>query len=353
MIGERIRRARLAKGLSLEKLAVGAGDITKQAINKYELGRSMPSSDVMLRLAKALDVKVEYFFRPVEVKLEKINFRRKASLSATERKKIEEIAKESLERYLMLEEVFPADQINAAPFEEFDFRITNSEDAEVAAVELREAWALGLAPIENMTELLEEHGIKVVEVECTDKFDGLSGFFDAKYAVVVIGRQWPGDRQRFTLAHELGHLVLKISSECVAKEHERCCQRFAAAFLAPAQTVFAELGRHRREVSFAEWLMLKKKYGLSMAAWVLRARDLEIISHSLFLQIWKEIGRQKWRKVEPLKIEPEKPARFKRLLLHALSENLISETKAADLLGIRAGQLWHEIEQWTSLQTPA
>lgn len=353
MVGERIRRARLAKGLSLEKLAVKTGQISKQAIHKYEQEKAVPGSAVLIRLAAALDVKPEYFFRPVEVKLEKVNFRRKSRLSVGEQKAIEETAKDQLERYLLLEDVFPPNELQRPEFKPLPITINTSEDAELAAAKVREQWNLGADPIENVTELLEERGIKVVEVDAGEQFDGLSGLVDGRHAVIIIKSDWPGERQRFTLAHELGHLILKISPNCPAKESERCCHRFAGAFLVPSSAALFELGQKRRNLDFRELALLKVKYGLSMQAWVYRAFDLGIISHALFTNIFKEISRLRLRKREPDELKAEKPTRFKRLLLHALAEKIISETKASDLLGVRADELRPTIEKWTPWQTNA
>jgi Zn-dependent peptidase ImmA (M78 family)/DNA-binding XRE family transcriptional regulator len=353
MIGARIRRARKAKGLSLEKLALKVGNITKQSINKYELGKATPSSDILLRIARVLDVKVEYFFRPFEVKLEKVNFRRKAKLSITEENRIKEISLDHLERYLMLEELLSAREITTKPFKKLGFPIKQSIDTEEAAIKLRENWNLGLDPIENLTELLEEQGIKVIEVNGSNKFDGLSGLVDSKYAFIAIGSNWPGERQRFTLAHELGHLILDISPDCESKNRETCCHRFAAAFLVPRETAISELGPRRNYIPYQELILLKNKYGLSINAWIMRAFDLEVITESRKSRYFKDLSQRGWRKNEPHELPPERPARFKRLLLHALAEKVISESKASDILSVKTGELWPKINEWTNQSSPA
>lgn len=345
MIGERISRARKSKGFSMEKLAQLAGNITKQSIHKYESGQATPGSDVLISLSKALRVKPEYFFRPVEINLQKVNLRKKVKLSVTERRSIEENAKDFLERYLTLEDVFPPKEIKIKPFEPLGFKLKEPATAEVAAKELRNKWNLGLAPIENMTELLEDNGVKVLEVECSDKFDGLSGTVDDEHAVIVIGHRWPGERQRFTLAHELGHLTLDISPNCESKEREKCCHRFAAAFLAPEDMVKLELGEIRNHISHAELFSLKEKYGLSVSAWIYRAYDLGIISRSLLERFYRDLSKRGWRKDEPDKLPPEKPTRFLRLLYHALAEGMISESKASDLLGVKINELSKKLSE--------
>src|SRR5690625_5969947 len=77
MIGERIKRARGASGLSLRNLAEQVG-VSHAMIKKYEDNQTMPSSDTLLRIAKTLNVRVEYFFRPASVTLDGIEYRKRA-----------------------------------------------------------------------------------------------------------------------------------------------------------------------------------------------------------------------------------------------------------------------------------
>ncbi len=253
----------------------------------------------------------------------------------------------------MLEEVFPEKEEMTVTLTALDMTIDESADAEQAALKLRNSWHLGFDPIENMTELLEAHDIKIVEVEASEGFDGLSGHIDERHAFITIGRQWAGERQRFTLAHELGHLVLDMSSDCAPKMREKCCHRFAGAFLVSKPAVLLELGNHRRRIAWPEWLMLKEKYGLSMAAWIYRSRDLDVISDSYFEQLYRQLGARGWRRQEPCPLSAEEPTRFKRLLLRALAENLLSESKASDILAIKTSALWEEIWKWAPEVSPA
>src|SRR5687768_9817535 len=110
MINDRIRRARLQKGLTLEALADQLGDITKQALSKYEKGLSTPNSARLLQLAKALNVSPEYFFRADAIALAPLEFRKLARMPKYRQAQVEENIREHLERYIALEECFnPAD----------------------------------------------------------------------------------------------------------------------------------------------------------------------------------------------------------------------------------------------------
>ncbi len=88
--------------------------------------------------------------------------------------------------------------------------IADMAEIEAVAERLREAWDLGSNPIPDLIDVLETNGIRVfmIEADAENKFDGLAACVN-DMPIVVVGRHWPGDRQRFTLAHELGHLMLQ------------------------------------------------------------------------------------------------------------------------------------------------
>ena len=105
----------------------------------------------------------------------------------------------------------------------------------------------------------------------------------------------------------------------------------------------SELGAHRRSLHPYELHLLKHKYGLSMQAWIYRARDLGILSESAAAELWRQFSRRGWRRQEPGdQIPPEEPARMKRLILRALTEDVISESRAAELLGMPLAQFWRQ-----------
>ena len=146
-----------------------------------------------------------------------------------------------------------------------------------------------------------------------------------------MNKNFPGDRQRYNLAHELGHLVLNIESEI---EDEAAAHRFAGAFLVPEDMAFRELGKQRNVLDFRELYLLKHKYGMSMAAWINRATDLKIITPALAKRLWIQMRARGWRKAEPEKQVPaEFPTQMKLLLFRAVSEHTISQSRFTELLG--------------------
>lgn len=340
-IGERIKSARTAAGFSMRELARRVG-ISPQAISKYERGINVPSSAVLLRLAQALDKKVEYFLRPINVTLSVPQYRKFKSMSKKSELILQGRVQDWLERYLEVEKFFPRKRIPHFVIPQgLNTQVKTLSDVERVAQELREAWNLGLDPIENLVELLEDKGIKIGWIEGDSKFDACVLIANDRIPVIVVKKDLPGDRQRFNVAHELGHLVLQPAG---AVDKEKAAHRFAGAFLVPEPLVRFELGEKRSKLSLYELHLLKHKYGISMQAWIYRAKDLGIISAQAAAQIFKNFRVKGWHYQEPGdQLPPEVPTRFQRLIIQALQEDLISETRASELLGKPLSKLWEEV----------
>lgn len=336
MLGERIQQARRARGLSLRALADRVG-LSATMLSKYERGLATPSSDVLIALSDALDVRSEYFFRTAKVHLEQVAHRNRHrwKLPHTEESRVLADVQEQLERWSTLDTILPAPwSVKFALPKGLPTKVADYEEIEKIAVTVRRQWNLGLNPIPDLIDTFETKGIKVFTTQFDDpRFEGLSARADGQ-PVVVIGRHWPGDRQRFTLAHELGHLTL---DERLAKELDKeiVANRFAGAFLVPAEKVKECLGEQRHKLEVYELYLLKQEYGLSIAGWSYRALDLRIVSKTEHRRFWRYLCAKGWNTEEPGDPYPPETMRlFQQSVYRALGEDLISESRAAELLGI-------------------
>jgi len=335
MISERIKRARLAAGLSLREAGARAG-LSAMAISKFETGAANPTSDSLIRLARALDTRLEFFFRPVSVELQRPQYRKHASLSGKRLARIEADIMDQVERFCELVALFPNSPVPSfvVPVTVPD-RIDRYEDIEQVALDLRYAWDLGLDAIPSLADMLEERGVLVLTtpVSAIDGFDGLTATVSG-FPVVVVGDSWPGDRQRFTLAHELGHLYWQADFTLRSMKRRSAIDS-QEAFLVPAPVVRQQLGKHRSRMEPLELYHLKHEYGVSMSAWILRAFEIEVITESTRSQMLRQFASNGWRKSEPGEQVPsEKPKLFERLVLRALAEEMIGLSKAAELAGV-------------------
>jgi Zn-dependent peptidase ImmA (M78 family) len=182
-----------------------------------------------------------------------------------------------------------------------------------------------------MVEMLEDRGVKVMDLDGPEGFDGLAFWADESIPVIVYSARMPGDRQRFSTAHELAHLLLEPAD---GVDPEKLAHRFAGAFLFPRERVFSEIGNERRTLAMREMQILKQKYGISMQAIVFRARDLDIISEHGRRTLFRSFSARGWRKREPKPDVPqEKPVRMEQMAAMVLAEDALSKSRVAELLG--------------------
>jgi len=331
-IGERLKMARSLAGMSQQQVAEQAG-LSKMSISKYENEQMLPSSDALIRFAGTLGQPVEFFLRgPVTASVTPVYRGRKTLHGKHEAAVIAQI-QEWLERYLAAESLYPPEEMAAFAYPDgFPYAVTAPDEIEEAAEVLRAAWGLGDAPIDNLTELLEDRGIKVGQVSGDDRFDACLFRLDDDGPVMAVKDGIPGDRLRFSLAHELGHLMLDVGESLDA---EKAANRFAGAFLVPRSAVYRELGSRRDALDRQELHLLKHKYGLSMQAWVFRARDLGIVDAATATRYFRWFRQNGLHLQEPGDaLPPETPQRLTRLVLRAVAEDVISHGRAAELLGM-------------------
>ncbi|MCZ7611416.1 MAG: XRE family transcriptional regulator [Ignavibacterium sp.] len=283
MLGQRIKQFRLAKNYSLDELVAATGGIvSKVALSKYERGIIKPSNKVLTAIAKALNVKtINLAVQPI-VKVEFVAYRKGSGLSKKEQSNVECLVRAKLEDRVKIQDLLFASSKPNLPVK--NFKVKSIEDVESFSVDLRSKWKLGLDPIGNLTELLENNFVHVMFIDNEKSFDGISALAYAndtqlKAAAVVSKNHIPGERQRLNLAHELGHIVLDIAHNL---DEEKVAFRFGGAFLAPKESVLKAVGSRREHFQPRELFILKKIFGISIQALLFRLKDLDIISQTSF-----------------------------------------------------------------------
>jgi Zn-dependent peptidase ImmA (M78 family) len=351
MIGQRLKIARAASGLSLREVEVAIGNlVTAQAVSKYERNEDMPSSGVLRALAAALHVTEDYLLATDEMVLDGVEFRKKEIASKREEASVEAQTLHLLERYLAIEAALGLASVLWDKPREAPYPVKEISDAENAARAIRVHWGLGIDPIPNLSELLEERGIKILSAELAD-IDGLTANVSRKDGepipvIVIKGSAW-SERKRFTLAHELGHIVMDVQNGI---DSEKAANRFASAFLMPIEALWREIGKARTMISLGELLHLKELFGVSFQAIVYRCQDVGIIGKAAYRKLFQVFNEKGWRKhpfKEPGAIDPdqERPRRMERLCFRALAEGAISESKAAEVLGLSVRALTQLMDQ--------
>jgi Zn-dependent peptidase ImmA (M78 family) len=318
------------------------GLVTAQAIGKYERAESTPSSGVLIALTKALNVSLTYLLDTQELSLAGVEFRTKANTTGKDRAHVETEVLEWIERYLQVETILDLDSAKWHSPVQKPRKLKNITDAERLATEVRDAWRLGNDPIPNMTELLEEKGLKVLTIELPERVSGFTCLVQRPkdqppLPVIVVNNAFSLERRRLTLAHELAHRVMDTDS-LDDRSEEKAANVFAGAFLMPAEHLLREVGKRRTSFGWQEVIDLKRLYRVSGAAMLMRLRQLDVISESTLVYAWQTVARG-WRTNEPEPLEEpsqvgtrERARRFERLCYRALAEDLISLSKASELL---------------------
>lgn len=354
MFGQRLRLARKKAGLSMRALSERMDRaVSAQAISKYEAEEMMPSSAVLVGLGKALGVSLDFLMGGQVEALSGIEFRKHSKTSAQDLAWAEAIVIERLEAYLAIEDSLGLEE-PADPFADLTPpSVASFPEIDEKARALRQAWKLGIDPIPSLTGLLEDKGIKVIEADLPERFDGLACQVKRtgdrpRTDVVVASSRTNVERKRFNLAHELGHRVI-LETGNPDMNHEKAMHRFAAAFLVPAEHLRGETGESRHGITYHEIIRLKRLYGISAAAMLMRLRDVGVLPASTVDYAFRTYART-WRTGEPEPIQDlegfgafEKPQRFERLVWRALAEELISPVRAAELLKLPLKSVEREI----------
>lgn len=335
---ERFNFARQRKGLSLQDIADQMGNISKQALHKYEQGKARPDGEGLLQLCTVLEVDPDYFLRPVTVSLQQIDFRKRVKLTKTNEGMIVAEATDYFERFVEIEKLTGERNRFKSPIGIIE--VSTRTEVEEAAKKFRHALKLGMDPIPNVIGLLDDMGIKCFQLVASAEFDGLTAVIDndsteGKHIGIVVNQFFDVVRQRFTASHELAHQILKFPPTMSSNDVETLCHYFAGALLLPGERMIQILSPRRKQLSIYELIDIKIRFGVSMQAILRRAKDLDIISNSTYTGLSIFFTKKGWRKDEPGKYTGEERAvRFQRLLHKGVTESLITLDKAVTLSGM-------------------
>ena len=325
------------KRLTMDELSSRTnGEVSKPNISKYEAGRMMPSSKAHIALARALGMDFDYFFRPVTVQITRqADYRKKSKLTKGEENAINEEMKDKVERYLEIEDTLGVSM-------NFDYDISNIEvsdknDVKRVVARIRQDWNLGKGPLSNIIDLLEFHGLRVIEINAPDDFDGMCVFVGEKKPVLVLNKHYTIERKRFSLLHELGHSVMRMNDSLSRNDKESLCNYFAGEMLLSSEVLRGIFGTRINNTLFLnEVRNLQTQFGISIDAIFHRLKDENILGKSLYTKYWIEKNLKPelkaWAQTSTY-LGEETSYRFSRMVYRALAKNLISEEKAKEILG--------------------
>lgn len=328
----RLKNARKMRELSQKGLSDAMqGIVSPNAIKKYEKGEMFPSSDIVIKIASALKVKVDDLFQPfsVEIDMSGVKYRKKSTLRKKEMEAINQSVALRLEKYVEVERM--CGENNRFDISYPGMVVREESDARSAASRLRQDFDLGNDPILNPIEILENAGAKIMEVSASDKFDGDS-FTTGGIFVIILNENKDPERKRLSLFHEVGHKVMTFAE---GVDEERMCNVFANEVLLPSEVFRKLIGRKRGDISLEELKDVQALYGISVEAMMMKAKQLGILSERRYTEfcIKKNTNANFKAKVQESVFPEERSNRFVRLVFKLLASEEITESKCASLLG--------------------
>jgi len=289
--------------------------ITQGTLSKYETGLLAPPEDVVREFANALAYPESFFFQGEQAYgFPPFHFRKRKKLGQKAMNRI--IAEMNIRRMHVkrLALSYERDSTGFIPeidMDEYQGISKRRPTIEDIAQHVREAWGVPRGPIENMVGLIERNGGIVVPCEFgTDLIDAMSQRIDGMPVLFFVNKAAPADRIRFTLAHELGHMILHTLSLSEDDTMEDQADAFAGAFLLPTDEIRPQL----RRIDLPHLANLKGYWKVSIAALMMRADRLDLITPYQRKVFWMDMSRAGYRKSEPNEPAAESPEAIGRMI---------------------------------------
>ena len=340
-IGNNLKRIRLLKNLSLKE-AGNLLSMSSTAVNKYEKGILNVDSTKLIQFSNAYNVSpFEFLKKEYEKKINLTSFRKRKRLTGQNLELLKDEIDRKINEYF---EVLELNSLEKIQVQLKKYSCFSLEDAEINADEFRKDNQLSLKqPIFDLMNTLENLGIVIIEIDNINNkfndFDGASEIIDGIPFIILLKNTSDGARQRFTIAHELGHMVLDIKGNQM--NGEKACDRFASSLLMPSLAVINEFGKSRSSLNFYELNAFKNEYKVSYSSIIYRLKDLNIISEYLYKK-WMIIINKTIGKEDKKPIPTENSFQYKKLVHKLKSENIISISKACELLGVLENDYYEE-----------
>lgn len=294
-------------GCSLRELAQKINYSTT-TISKWEKGKSVPSNEIVAKLATIFNVHDNFFFSTGVIPnfSGTVFFRKGAVLP--KRNEIE--AKSQARLFAMVDQKITLDY-GLRGYESYgieekntQFQVLDKEEIKQKAIDLRNLLQLGDGPINDMTHVAERMGIRVMFSDLdSEKIDAITCWVNDQPYIILNSRRLSSVRIRFNLAHEIGHIILHskypqeiVNNTALHKTIEHEANQFAGEFLIPDRSLALDMDRTNMQYL----IELKRKWKISLQALIYRGEEIGLISSRQALFLRQTIYRNNWRINEPL-----------------------------------------------------
>jgi Zn-dependent peptidase ImmA (M78 family)/transcriptional regulator with XRE-family HTH domain len=306
----KLTQARQMLAITRAELARRA-EVSAASISQYESGAMRPRPATLAQLSLVLNVPLEFLTESrIDTPLPTVDTSFFRSLRrTTQRDRERATAYAGLLAQLVAEIEC---RVTLPPFTPvLDLALDPDDDpdaAEEAAVRIRTRWEIGTEPLAHAVRLIERHGVIVARLPLSSSDVDAFSWANGPRPLVLLGDDKRDfERSRFDVCHELAHILLHAADpEPAHPRMERQAHRFAGALLIPAEALRDAWPRGRWD--WNQMVRIKERWGISIGAQLLRARDLGVLTADSYLSKMKYMSRMDWRRREPGPHRPpEKP----------------------------------------------
>lgn len=311
--------AREYREYSQTELANKIKGLSQSNLSKFEKGIGILSEEILLKIFEYLNFPAAFFTRTISNFSDNANYRKRASLNKTNRSKIDITCK--LIGYVIDQ---MADELE---YPSFNLRMVDLEEGftpTYVASYIRKQLKID-GPVKDICKILEKNGVIIVEFDFgSSLFDGVSFISDNGYPIIIVNKNFSNDRKRFSIAHELGHIIMHSAITNLYPDYrnkEVEANIFASELLMPE----IEIKNDLRNLKLTELAELKRYWLTSMASLIMRAKDLGCISQDRYKYLNIELSRHGYKKKEPVNVYIDSPNIF--MTAYKMYKNELGYTK--------------------------
>lgn len=331
---ERIKLARESRGYSQSTLAKEMKSASQVLLSKIEKGLSNVTEDVFSELSLVLNYPKEFFYKKHDVyPLKHFYFRKNLGTSMTKAR--------FLESQINILSGNICDLLDAVEIE-IDLPFTDLHKTglspEQMADRVRDYFKLPKGPIKDLIKVVEGQGIIIhlFDFNSDIKISGVSFITPVGVPVMIINKNMPNSRIVFTIAHELGHILMHFKGGIISEERnvENEADRFASSFLMPSSEIKSNL-YYLTEEKLGD---LKRYWKVSIQALLFKSRELGTLTPDQYRRWVTKISYYGWRKQEPLEFEISEPKLLYKMLKLHFNELQYSKDELSTMFGLNSSE---------------
>lgn len=333
--GKQIQLARESRGISQTELAKRVPNLSQSNLSKMEVNKLPITTETLVNVAEVLGYPMQFFYKPTQqTPMGAFYFRKRMSIPKTSLRIIE--AQRDIVR-MVVDELLRSVEVKDCNLPHM--RVGENLSPSDIARRVRSFFRLPRGPIDNPVQMLEDAGIIVYEIDLMDssisngdKMMGFSIYTDCGQPIIFVNKNMPNDRKRFTLMHELGHLVMHIPFDLTDddKTIEIQADEFSSEFNMPLLDCYEDL----KYFKIAKLGSLKSYWKMSKAAIIRRALSIGVINQKQYTYCMIELSRCGERKNESGYVELDNPSLLKQMIDMHLNELNYSKEELCELLGL-------------------